>query len=105
MPSQMIINMKSTLVVQYIERQMSAVHPHTATASLIVSSLDIEHHSFRSCSFYHIPPFSESKPEVVIMDCGDTLPKEYEGKVLVMRAVWDRTGNIAYVRPAEVQFV
>ena len=99
---QMTIKMKPVLVVQYGENQMSAVHPHTATASLIVSSLPMEYHSFRSCSWYRMPPFAEWKPKVVIMDCGDTLPKEYEGKVEVLRAVWDGKGNVGCVRPEQV---
>lgn len=109
MPTQMVVNMKRTLVVQYGDKyQMSAVHLHTATASLIVSSLGIEYHHFRSCRINSIPPFFEWESEVVIMDCGNTLPKEYEGKVEVMRAVWDCGGNIAYVRPVrpdEVRFI
>ena len=99
MPTQMTINVKRTLVVQHSAgHQMSGVHPHATTASLIVSSLPMEYHDFKSCSWYRLPPYGEWKPEVVIMDCGDTLPKEYEGKVEVMRAVWDRRGNVAYVR-------
>ena len=94
---------KRVLVVEHNSYGMSTVHYGIARCQLIMKEMRALH-PFRSCSWYKLPPYDEWRPEIVIMDCGDTLPKEYEGKVEVMRAVWDGKGSVAYIRPEQVAF-
>ena len=103
---QMTIKMKPVLVVQYGENQMSAVHPHTATASLIVSSLPMEYHSFRSCSWYRMPPFAEWKPKpdlTVRAELNNATERGFRHTTTAYAGPRN-TAAVAYVDDSDIQF-
>ncbi len=99
---------RTVLVIQYRKNCVAVSGGLTVNHLLVAWRQTHPRDPFRrflSCSRGEIPPYDEEKPEVVIMDCGDTLPGEYAGKVPVMRAVWRRDGSVDYIRHDRVQFV